>query len=60
MLNPVRFIGEGVKGRVMFYYSGMGKGYLLDKINPDWKNKYFKFNLDDLIQKANVKTQCSQ
>ncbi len=48
-LNPIRFIGEGVRGRAMFYYSGMGKAYLLDKMNGDWKNKYFKENLDEII-----------
>lgn len=48
-LNPIRFIGEGVKGRVSFYYSGMGKAYYLDKINKDWKEYYFKKSLDDII-----------
>jgi hypothetical protein len=49
MLNPIRFVGEGVRGTVMFYYLGLGKAYLLDSINKDWKKSYFKKNLDDLI-----------
>lgn len=49
MLNPIRFVGEGVRGIVMFYYLGMGKAYLLDSLNKDWKRSYFKKNLDELI-----------
>jgi hypothetical protein len=49
-INPIRFIGEGVKGRVAFYYSGMGKAYFLEKVLPNWKDKYFEENLDQLIQ----------
>jgi hypothetical protein len=48
-LNPVRFVGEGVKGRVMFYYLGMGKAYLLDRLYPVWKHNYFEHDLDYLI-----------
>jgi hypothetical protein len=49
MLYPIRFVGEGVRGVVMFYYLGMGKAYLLDSLNKDWKRNYFKKNLDELI-----------
>lgn len=49
MLNPIRFVGEGVRGTVMFYYLGMGKAYLLDAINKNWKSSYFNKNLDELI-----------
>lgn len=48
-LNPIRFIGEGVRGRMCFYYSGMGKAYYLDRVKENWKNDYFKKNLDELI-----------
>ncbi len=48
-LNPIRFIGEGVRGRVMFYYSGMGKAYYLDRASSNWKEDYFNKNLDQLI-----------
>jgi hypothetical protein len=54
MINPIRFVGEGVKGRTMFYYSGMGKAYLLDKIKPGWRTMYLKRNLDELIISNNV------
>lgn len=50
MLNPIRFVGEGVKGRVMFYYTGMGKAYLLDRLRPDWHEHYFDESLDVLIE----------
>jgi len=49
MVNPIRFVGEGVRGRVMFYYSGMAKEYVLDRIRPDWRSKYFNKTLDDLL-----------
>ena len=48
-INPVRFVGEGVRGRVQFYYLGMGKALLLDKISPDWQHRYFQHDLDILI-----------
>ena len=47
--NPIRFIGEGVRGRLMFYYSGMAKAYVLDRINPRWRSEYFKKTLDAMI-----------
>ncbi len=48
-LNPIRFVGKGVIGRVMFYYMGMGKAFLLDRIKPDWKKHYFMATLDEQI-----------
>ena len=50
-LNPVRFIGEGVQGRVQFYYLGMGKAYLFNFLDPEWKQKYFRHHLDHLLTK---------
>lgn len=47
--NPIRFVGEGVRGRVMFYYSGMGKAYVLDRIHPHWRLEYFNKTLDELL-----------
>tara|TARA_R110002051_G_scaffold181774_1_gene251239 strand:+ start:9580 stop:10641 length:1062 start_codon:yes stop_codon:yes gene_type:complete len=49
VISPIRFVGEGVIGRVMFYYTGLGKAYLLDKINPTWKADYFDKSLDELL-----------
>ncbi len=48
-ISPIRFVGEGVVGNVMFYYMGMGKAFLLDKIKPDWKKYYFTATLDEQI-----------
>ena len=48
-INPIRFVGEGVIGKLMFYYMGMGKALLLDKIKPEWKNNYFCKTLDEQI-----------
>ncbi len=47
--NPIRFVGSGVRGKLMFYYMGMGKAFLLDRINPDWKSLYFSKTLNQLI-----------
>ncbi len=52
VMNPIRFVGGGVKGRIMFYYMGMGKAYLLDRIHPSWKESYFEMTLDELIANA--------
>ena len=49
MVNPIRFVGEGGRGRVMFYYSGMAKAYVLDRIRPDWRSKYFSKTLDEIL-----------
>jgi hypothetical protein len=54
MLNPIRFVGEGVQGRVMFYYLGMGKAYALDHMNPKWRALYKTASLDDLLQQAST------
>ncbi len=58
-LNPVRFIGEGVQGRAKFYFMGMGKAYLLDRLLPDWKMRYFDAGLDDLIAMAVSAPACA-
>lgn len=52
MLNPVRFLGEGVQGRVTFYYAGMAKAYLLDRLGGAWKPAYPRHFLDTLIRDA--------
>ena len=48
-LNPIRFVGQGVRGRTMFYYLGMGKAYLLDRLVPDWRERYLTSTLDAMI-----------
>lgn len=53
MLNPVRFVGEGVQGRVMFYYLGLGKATVLDRLDPAWRLNYLTRSLDELIVAAN-------
>ncbi|MEM1339131.1 MAG: hypothetical protein AAF717_02950 [Bacteroidota bacterium] len=57
---PIRFVGEGVIGKIMFYYLGMGKAYLLDRIQPDWKQEYFKKSLDELIVGEEQYLMCTQ
>lgn len=54
MLNPIRFVGEGVPGRAMFYYLGMGKAYALDRMNPKWRASYRNASLDVLLQQAST------
>jgi hypothetical protein len=49
-LNPIRFVGEGVEGRIQFYYLGMGKAYLLDALHPRWRQRYFLHTLDELLR----------
>jgi len=51
-LNPIRFVGGGVNGGVMFYYLGMGKAYVLDQLDASWKAKYHGATLDDLLFRA--------
>lgn len=51
-LNPVRFVGAGVSGRVMFYYLGLGKAVALDRLMPDWKARYPESSLDELLIEA--------
>ncbi len=50
MVNPIRFVGEGIRGRVMFYYLGMGKAYALDRIDPAWRKAYRGRTLDELLE----------
>jgi hypothetical protein len=52
MLNPIRFVGEGVTGRTMFYYLGMGKAYALDRMDAEWKSRYRQATLDELLERA--------
>jgi hypothetical protein len=55
---PIRFIGEGVTGRMMFYYSGMAKALVLDRIHPDWRTHYFLNTLDALITEGSNNIKC--
>ena len=41
-INVIRHCGKGTGGRLTFYYLGLGTGLVLDKINPSWKENYFK------------------
>lgn len=52
MINPIRFVGEGVRGRVMFYFLGMGKAYALDGLDPGWRKSYKNATLDELLQRS--------
>ncbi len=40
-INVIRHCGKGTGGRLTFYYLGLGKCLVLDKINPEWKDNYF-------------------
>ncbi len=40
-INVIRHCGKGTGGRLTFYYLGLGKCLVLDKINHEWKNSYF-------------------
>jgi hypothetical protein len=51
-LAPVRFVGDGVRGRVMFYYLGLGKAVALDRLMPGWKARYLGSSLDALLVEA--------
>ena len=42
--------GDGVHGRLIFYYLGMGKAYALDRINPEWRAAYRQHTLDELLE----------
>ena len=45
----------GDEGDGRFYYSGMAQAYLLDRLDPDWKNKLFEnpdLSLTDLLEAA--------
>lgn len=45
----IRFIGEKTANSNMFYYAGMAKALILDRVNSDWKREYFKKTLDELL-----------
>lgn len=52
--SVITHAGRAVKNRTLFYYLGLGKALLLDRIDPDWKDSFFAPNvwLDDLIAEA--------
>jgi hypothetical protein len=52
IFNPLRFVYSGVIGRMIFYYTGLAKAYLLDRLNPIWKDKYLQFDLDYFLLKT--------
>jgi hypothetical protein len=61
-VNPIRFVGEGVRGRPMFYYLGMGKALLLDRLWPGWRSRYFEADLESLLAEgldARAATACA-
>ena len=39
--------------RVAFYYLGAGEGLLLDRANPTWRQRYFKYKffLDNCLNR---------
>lgn len=39
-INPLKFCGNGVKGRMIFYFIGEGIALYMDKLYPDWKISY--------------------
>ncbi len=53
-LFPIKHAGRAVRSRTTFYYLGLGKGLLLDRIMPDWKKRYFDSDvwLDHLLEEA--------
>jgi hypothetical protein len=52
MINLIRFVGEGVRGRKMFHYLGMGKAYALDRIDPGWRTAYRQETPDELLERG--------
>jgi len=49
-INVVRHSGKGTDGRLTFYYLGLGKCLVLDRINPIWKVDYFNnYWLDEIL-----------
>lgn len=50
----IKHAGRATRNRTTFYYLGLGKGLLLDRLMPNWKNFYFKEDiwLDDLLSKV--------
>lgn len=52
-INVIRHCGKGTGGRLTFYYLGLGKCLVLDKINPKWKDSYFNTAwLDDIFNSS--------
>lgn len=53
-LFPIKHAGRAMRSRTTFYYLGLGKGLLLDRIMPDWKARYFAPDvwLDGLLTAA--------
>ena len=50
----VKHAGRAARSRTTFYHSGLGKGLVLDRLLPEWKNSYFSPGvwLDDLLVRA--------
>lgn len=50
----IKHSGRAVKSRTLFYYMGLGKCLLLDRLRTDWKYAYFAPDvwLDDLVAQA--------
>jgi len=48
ILGELRNLPLASYKRVSFYYLGAGEGLLLDRVNPDWRRRYFaeKFFLE--------------
>ena len=53
-LFPIKHAGRAARSRTTFYYLGLGKGLLLDRIMPEWKARYFAPDvwLDGLLAAA--------
>ena len=49
IFNPLRFVYKGVQGRVIFYYVGLVKAYLLERFDSSWKKDYLTSDLDSLL-----------
>jgi len=50
----IKHAGRAVKTRTIFYYTGMGKCLLLDRLDPAWKRAFLQEGawLDELLVKA--------
>lgn len=50
----IKHAGQAMRSRTTFYYLGLGKGLLLDRLMPNWKSFYFKEDiwLDDLLSEV--------
>ena len=53
-LFMVKHAGRAVRNRLMFYHLGLGTGLVLDRLLPDWKDRFFAPTmwLDDLLAEA--------